>query len=527
MEAHFTNSTLTIVTNTVTNTEVHEAWHLLALLLRIGRPVRPAELASRCILFQAPTDYVEYLCSIPNSPICLTNNLFVTPSRVASVAFRKFESNSNAIDAFVPRIVLGDSQPRRIWEYAVRTYYRRRKRIESESEAMPVAKKRAVLHSVDDCHQICNDIYPVWFLESEFGLRITRFSILADEQITIVDCCLNLSIIQVRFPNGDYINRGFDIQTVDNSITKLELDNLSRAVWKAPLCVKLNAGLLSYGMNIIDLESSKETSILEHMGEHRYTYSLEYEHSFLNFKRYPHILHPTTVQGVKACMPHGLHPVRYIPTNPIENSFAWRETKIGEISSRIRTIFNATSCPDVEEQSIPEENENVGLAFVAKNGSTVEDEIVVNNKEEELSIDSVFHEGEIDYPVPSLDIETTTAVVESKAILSAAELSVCQKQLMKSSAKSKTSQKEALNPKLQALCKMLGNSKDAGSPMEQLECTREKNSISARQKLKKNCDQKIHTKKGVEDFKEKREKLIAITLNVSFNSATSVSLVHD
>uniref|UniRef100_A0A2N9EJU2 Uncharacterized protein n=1 Tax=Fagus sylvatica TaxID=28930 RepID=A0A2N9EJU2_FAGSY len=38
---------------TTTTTELEQMWHFLALLLSLGRPVRPAKLASRCTLFCA------------------------------------------------------------------------------------------------------------------------------------------------------------------------------------------------------------------------------------------------------------------------------------------------------------------------------------------------------------------------------------------------------------------------------------------------------------------------------------------
>ncbi|GMP95662.1 hypothetical protein CsSME_00044620 [Camellia sinensis var. sinensis] len=147
MEAQLTKSTLT----PFTTTDLHKAWHLLSLLLRIGRPSPPSELASQCILFPAPPDYINYLCWISNSPICFNNDLFVIPSLVVFVAFRKFLSNLNAIDAFVPRIGVGGF---RVWEDVVRTYSRRRKRLRSEFEIMAVEKKRAVLCSVDEGNRI-------------------------------------------------------------------------------------------------------------------------------------------------------------------------------------------------------------------------------------------------------------------------------------------------------------------------------------------------------------------------------------
>ncbi|THF95907.1 hypothetical protein TEA_024415 [Camellia sinensis var. sinensis] len=56
MEAPLTNSSLATVKNIVSifNTELHKAWHLLAILLRLGRSIHPIKLASRYAKFQAP-----------------------------------------------------------------------------------------------------------------------------------------------------------------------------------------------------------------------------------------------------------------------------------------------------------------------------------------------------------------------------------------------------------------------------------------------------------------------------------------
>ncbi|KAK1286372.1 Cyclin-dependent kinase A-1 [Acorus calamus] len=50
-------------------TDREKSWHLLAVLLSLGRPARPAELASRCALFHATPDLVERLCGIPASAL--------------------------------------------------------------------------------------------------------------------------------------------------------------------------------------------------------------------------------------------------------------------------------------------------------------------------------------------------------------------------------------------------------------------------------------------------------------------------
>ena len=101
MEAHLTNSTLTTI-----NTELSKAWYLLSLLLRLGCLTRSSEVASRCALFRAPPDFVEHLCSLPNSPLFLTPHSFVTP---LLVAFGKFMLN---LDVIRTRIEVGGLEQR-------------------------------------------------------------------------------------------------------------------------------------------------------------------------------------------------------------------------------------------------------------------------------------------------------------------------------------------------------------------------------------------------------------------------------
>ncbi|KAL2525208.1 Uncharacterized protein Adt_10262 [Abeliophyllum distichum] len=114
-----------------------------------GSRPRPAELASKCTLFDSSSGEIQFLCSITNSPISLTLNHFVTLSPIGFAAIVQFVSNVNAISKnwnlisdFVPRCLEVQS----IRENdSVRTYYTRRKRLRSEVEDFPVVKRRCFL----------------------------------------------------------------------------------------------------------------------------------------------------------------------------------------------------------------------------------------------------------------------------------------------------------------------------------------------------------------------------------------------
>lgn len=142
MEPDLSISTLKITTTPTvsTTTQLHQAWHLLSLLLlSLNRRSLLTELASKC---RDPIHCVEYLCSI--LPILLTeDSRFVSPSPpFAFVIFQKFMSNLNRVD-------FGVFRPKRALEDVLRTYSRRRKRLGLESEVMPVSKKRVVLQDID------------------------------------------------------------------------------------------------------------------------------------------------------------------------------------------------------------------------------------------------------------------------------------------------------------------------------------------------------------------------------------------
>ncbi|XP_052211017.1 uncharacterized protein LOC127813922 [Diospyros lotus] len=511
MGAPPTDSALVAVTDTVPNAELHKAWYLLALLLRIGRRAPPAELASKCILFRAPTDYIRYLCSLPNSPICLTADLFVTPSLVAFVAFRNFVTNSIAVDAFVPLVELGVVGARRVWEDVARTYYRRRKRVGSEFEAMQVRKRRGVLLS---------------FVENEDN-RIVPISPTGAQSDSN----------KLQFPLGDYVTRGTGVQATDISTMTFNLDNFGQSVGQAPFSVKLNSRPWSYGLKTIDFASSKETSISEYMKEHQRMYTLEYQQSFLNLGEFSHIHYPIAMQTISACVPHRK---QSFLTAPIENSDVCGEIKMREMSFESRISLNGLRCTEAEEHSInpPVEAENVGLVSRVENVEIIEDKPVFIDQDEDLLVDSICCEGETQYVGPaastsqmvmsvdakrmntircpdtieSLSREIMTENVESKVTPSVSKISEYPNQLVTSSAKSKTSQTYALNPKQEAFSKALHDSKPVDSPTKKLQCTSNKNSILMKQKLKQQCDQKMHNKKNREIDKEKRGKPIAVML---------------
>ncbi|XAR54897.1 Non-specific serine/threonine protein kinase [Bertholletia excelsa] len=258
----------------------------------------------------------------------------------------------------------------------------------------------------------------------------------------------------------------------------------------------------------------------------QYVYSLT--HPILNFEKFPNIPYPITVANVKAFMPHL---EQCVLSTPVEGSSVVRETEGGDISCRSRMSLCAASCEEGEEQNkIPKVDvENVGHACMTKNLTEME-KSVFSCKDETLLIDSVCNEIVIedvveknstfqslmphdakkmnDMPV-FLDREKTMANMESKATFSSSQFSACERQLMKSSTKSMTSQKNALEPRQKTLTKPLGNNKVVGSRIQRLQHRRDERSISVIKMSQQTSDPRMHTKKN-ENSKEKKENPVAI-----------------
>lgn len=96
--------------------EMEWAWHLLTVVVRLGGPAAPSELADAAAI--SPR-LVERVCHIPDSPLCISGGGTVTASRTALLAILKFVG----LDVPAPRVSLRPSDVRR-WGI---TYVRKRK----------------------------------------------------------------------------------------------------------------------------------------------------------------------------------------------------------------------------------------------------------------------------------------------------------------------------------------------------------------------------------------------------------------
>ncbi|XP_019190689.1 PREDICTED: uncharacterized protein LOC109185165 [Ipomoea nil] len=132
-----------------TLTDLQKAWHVFALLMSIRRPALPPELASRCTLFHTTPDFIEFLCTLPYSPLHLTRECLVTFSPVVYITFAKFVACVNEIAAVFPGLKFeGLTSGRAVDGGELRTYYRKKKRTRWTVEGLPVLKKRRTLDSL-------------------------------------------------------------------------------------------------------------------------------------------------------------------------------------------------------------------------------------------------------------------------------------------------------------------------------------------------------------------------------------------
>ncbi|MBA0740921.1 hypothetical protein Gogos_014104 [Gossypium gossypioides] len=83
-------------------TESQKAWHVFSLIIFIGKPAPISDLASQCTLFPASPDIIFSLCSIPNSPITLSDDKHLVA--ISSIGLSFFAAyiaqNFTVADAF-------------------------------------------------------------------------------------------------------------------------------------------------------------------------------------------------------------------------------------------------------------------------------------------------------------------------------------------------------------------------------------------------------------------------------------------
>jgi cell division control protein 7 len=118
--------------------EMELAWHLLTVLIRLGRPAAPSELAAAAAA-AAPsisTRVVEQMCCLPRSPLWISDDGVVRPSETAVLAFLRFMGWGIP----GPKVSLRPSEVRR-WSGKVSIRYER-KRQGSDARCFSAKRRR-------------------------------------------------------------------------------------------------------------------------------------------------------------------------------------------------------------------------------------------------------------------------------------------------------------------------------------------------------------------------------------------------
>ncbi|XP_024169681.1 uncharacterized protein LOC112176094 isoform X1 [Rosa chinensis] len=185
-----------------------KAWHLLALLLSLGRRTPPSELAARCTAFPATTHSVRRLCSVANSPLSLSDDLYVTPSLLALTALAESVSCSGAAGG------------------ALRTYSGKRKRVVLDCGFVPSAKRRLIVD-----------------FENVYEEKGARKSVV-------------ISPPKIHFHMTDYLSRKINMLPSDVAV------GLNKPMFSSPLFIEYSAEPSSGGVkNIDNVEDQMETDL--------------------------------------------------------------------------------------------------------------------------------------------------------------------------------------------------------------------------------------------------------------------------
>ncbi|XP_078440417.1 protein kinase superfamily protein isoform X2 [Wolffia australiana] len=98
-----------IFKSTASEAEIDAAWYVLTVLMRLGRRARIDDLVPRCKLFSATREFLVFLCRMPNSPLSIADDEFVSVSSRVEVTFREFVVGGDNL--FVPRVGVRSERP--------------------------------------------------------------------------------------------------------------------------------------------------------------------------------------------------------------------------------------------------------------------------------------------------------------------------------------------------------------------------------------------------------------------------------
>ncbi|CAA2973884.1 probable serine threonine- kinase cdc7 [Olea europaea subsp. europaea] len=445
-----------------TTTDSQKAWHIFAVLLAHGLPARPDELTSKCVLFDSSSVEIHFLCSIPNSPISLTPNHFVTLSRIGFAAIVQFVSNANVIctnwnliSEFVPRwIGIPDIRP----NDTVRAYYRRRKRLRSDVEDFSVVKRRC-------------------FLE---------ISVEKSQKLTVTNEIENPSS-EACFLDGKL---GKSTKTPSNILSGMACDcqNLEKIKSKTSFIVNPNIGQGNYEIDNIE-RVHKEIADNRHRKELECVHNCRCQPDYLFCERFTHFLKPMVAE--RTLNPTPRTEPSFLPAI-LENLEVSKDGKVDVINPAGNINLIATSCIEVNQKMAvlqPQteaidhgcKSESVNKKIMRKIAEPLSDSGSYKKDNENLQTDITNADKSPKCDIGEIITTRLNNVKPNRHKLRMEMPIQSLKQLAKSS-KLKSVQKDATNCGAQSICKNVKNNRNLDPPVELQHFKKDKKQSSIKQK---------------------------------------------
>ncbi|KAJ9536886.1 hypothetical protein OSB04_029619 [Centaurea solstitialis] len=532
----------------IANAELeNRSWSLFAVLLSIGHPVPPVQLASRCASsssFEASTEFVEFVCSVPNSPLSLTSDGLVTVSSAVCVGLKRFLWNSSrGLRILAPRGIrmTGECWRKRTAEEVEVTYYRKRRRLSHNDAtekgdqmdlAMPVGISNAcgkVYYHVDDdmvrsvimnarnqSVGISNDNRPDELMVSmsslinfdaqslNHGLKgkhegeMEMGTILSTKEFGSNNSFLgNDSHICIPSPSktvseGNFFQFQSSSHLTESSVMRIE-DIKSKNCSTAFCQTDDNKRVLSLVKAWIDKRSSRDNNN-----------SVERQ-ALVEGREDERILDSVTHRGDDEIM---LNDAVYGDMIP-ECSFGNRNTLSGNDMTPCSGSGEKAFCQEVGEESIvtPRDTEKISTKEAHMDDLKEEEKAFCGNGE---LLCSQNGEGDAENLVMSKE----TAYKKRSSIRGKHMNLMNSTREIKpdSSAEPKVDPKDGKTYTVKTACITTNKGNDIGVHMAQKDGREDKKSVFVKQKSKPTCDQKMHTIEKRERIKENKEKPTSIAV---------------
>ncbi|KAG8374644.1 hypothetical protein BUALT_Bualt10G0017500 [Buddleja alternifolia] len=489
------NSELGLQLDTTAAAASDTAWHVLALLLSLGHPTLPEELASKCKLFYLTPEFVLYLCSIPNSPLRLAEDHSVTISQTGFAAMAQFLANSDTptyldLPQFVPRLLES------VWSNGVlRTYSRKRKRLTSEVDELSVMRNRC------------------YFQDFNVDKNLNKML------LTMPDAVQNI-YDQGNLLNGN-MNKSFATMSHVSPILAFDRQKLEKVMFTRSLYMNYCSGRLDYEILNADHVGSEMEDNFFSREKLCYLPWARCQPDYLFGGRLQNLLTPKLAEKIMISI---LHPEPSLIPCVTDNSEVSKDGEM-DIINPITNTNHSNSCwlqeqkmtvSQVEGEAGPCESliENVDRDI--EEVLPPDSDKCIGHKENLPMVTTHIDEYHIDDPGKTLS-EANNVVLFPNRTRTEVHLQSHRDMLkhqVKSSSVSNADQKDAANYKKKAVCRTTENLKCTGPLKEEPQThRRDKKPIPVKQKTKCNADLHIKTKGKREKPMEHRKNTPSTSIN--------------